>query len=292
MSAISTAQNFSSKPIQEVSVHDLLENTQCHAFFKNLVPLEHIERIEHEPIQGWEAMGRYRVIFKSPMKGKLDFEGREEEFLKDVEEVIRGIIMSSSVAINNDLEQFPRIKKVMGVVENFIQYQTLIEAWKGLEESHVHLSGYLNISGVQGNVTIMGDDECGMDPSGYRIAIHMSDFVQALYYSLPISAYALLKPLLVQQGVVSFWGNKTIQPIQLTYAINEFNREILKDRGGISLSLERSTPVHFESDSSWQNPFNHEAKGIPSYFSLGLSSDTSDLFTRFLGKYLKWTPSD
>jgi len=58
------------------------------------------------------------------------------------------------------------------------------------------------------------------------------------------------------------------------------------------LSIERSTPVHFESDSSWQTPFNHDAKGIPSYFSLGVSSDTSDLLTRFLGKYLKWTPSD
>ncbi len=292
MSAISTAPNSSSKPIQEISIHDLMENTQCHAFLKNLIPLEHIQRIEHEPIQGWGAMGKYKVIFNSPMKGELDFEGREEEFLKDAEEVIRGIIMSSSVAISKDLEQFPRIQKVMGVVENFIQYQTLIEAWKGLKESHVHLSGSLNIAGVQGNVTIMGDDAFGIDPSGYRVAIHLSDFVQALYYSLPFSAYAMLKPFLIQQGVVSFWGNKTVQPIQLTYAINGFNREILKDRGDISLSLERSTPVRFESDSSWQKPFNHDAKGIPSYFSLNVSPDTSDLLTRFLGKYLKWTPSD
>lgn len=46
MSAISTATNSSSKPIQEI-----LENTQCHAFFKNLIPLEHIQHIEHEPIR-------------------------------------------------------------------------------------------------------------------------------------------------------------------------------------------------------------------------------------------------
>ena len=291
MSAISTAPNSSSNPIKEISVHDLLENTQCHAFFKNLIPLEHIQRIEHQPIQGWEAMGKYKVIFKSPMRGELDFESREEEFLKDAEEVIRGIIMSSAVAINKDLEQFPRIQKVMGVVENFIQYQTLIEAWKGFKESHVHLSGYLNITGVQGNVQMESDDGF-LGTSGYRVAIHMSDFVQALYYSLPFSAYAMLKPLLIQQGVVSLWGNKTVQPIQLTYAINGFNREMLKDRGEISLSLERSTPVQFKSDSSWQKPFNHDAEGIPSYFGLEVSSDTSDLLTRFLGKYLKWTPSD
>lgn len=291
MSTISTAPNSSSKPIQEISIHDLMENTQCHAFFKNLIPLEHIQRIEHEPIQGWEAMGKYRVVFNSPMKGELDFEGREEEFLKDAEEVVRGIIISSSVAISKDLERFPRIKKVIGIVENFIQYQTLIEAWKGLKESHVHLSGCLNITGVQGNVQMESDDGF-WGTSGYRVAIHLSDFVQALYYSLPFSAYAMLKPLLIQQGVVSLWGNKTVQPIQLTYAIDSFNRETLKDRGDISLSLERSTPVQFESDSNWQKPFNHEAEGIPSYFSLGVSSDTSDLLTRFLGKYLKWTPSD
>lgn len=268
-----------------------MENTQCHAFFKNLIPLEHIQRIEHEPIQGWEAMGKYKVIFNSPMKGELDFEGREEEFLKDIEEVIRGMIMSSSVAINKDFEQFPRIQKVMGVVENFIQYPTLIEAWKGLKESHVHLSGSLNITGVQGNIQMESDDGF-LGTSGYRVAIHLSDFVQALYYSLPFSAYAMLKPLLIQQGVVSLWGNKTVQPIQLTYAIDRFNRETLTDRGDITLSLEKLTPVQFESDSSWQKPFNHDVEGIPSYFGLGVSSDTSDLIAEFLGKYLKWSPSD
>jgi len=62
MSAISTVLHSSSKSTQEISIHDLMENTQCHAFFKNLIPLEHIQRIEHEPIQGWEAMGKYKVI--------------------------------------------------------------------------------------------------------------------------------------------------------------------------------------------------------------------------------------